>query len=99
MKIVRRNFLLASSAALLAQSKLSLGSSELENDEQSLAVNRFSATAKQVKVYTTADKTNHRISATDTLSFKSVGQPKETQTCIFVDPTRQFQSFLCIGGA
>jgi len=28
-----------------------------------------------------------------------VGQPKETQICVFVDPSRQFQTFLGIGGA
>ncbi len=28
-----------------------------------------------------------------------MGQPKETQTCVFVDPTRRFQTFLGIGGA
>src|ERR1700730_8013429 len=103
MIIDRRKFLLASSSGLLAQSKLSFGFSKPENDDQSLPapekLEPFSATAKQVKVYTTADKTDHRISATDTLSFKPVGQPKETQTCVFVDPTRQFQNFLGIGGA
>src|SRR2546422_10410060 len=103
MKIARRNFLLASSAALLAESKLSFGSSKPENDDQSLPapgeLEPFSAGGKQVKVYTTADKTDHRISATDTLSFTPMGQPKETQTCVFVDPTRQFQNFLGIGGA
>jgi glucosylceramidase len=54
---------------------------------------------KKGTVYTTADNTNHRISATDTLTFKRVGQPKETQICVFVDPTREFQTFLGIGGA
>lgn len=63
------------------------------------AVEPFSVTGKQVTVYTTADKTDHRISATDTLSFKPLGQPKETQICVFVDPTRKFQTFLGIGGA
>jgi hypothetical protein len=70
MKIDRRNFLLASSAGLLAQSKLSFGSSKPENDHQRLhSVEPFSATGKQVTVYTTADKTDHRISATDTLQL------------------------------
>ncbi len=54
---------------------------------------------KQVSVYTTADKTDHRLSLTDTAAFKAVGQPKETQICVFVDPGRQFQTFLGIGGA
>jgi glucosylceramidase len=100
MKIHRRNFLLASSAALLAQSKLSFGSSQQKGAQKRLpAAKSFSAIGKQVTVYTTADKTDHRISLTDTLSFKPMGQPKETQICVFVDPARQFQTFLGVGGA
>jgi len=100
MKIHRRNFLLASSAALFAQNKLSFGSSQQKGARKRLpAAAPFSATGKQVTVYTTADKTDHRISLTDTLSFKPMGQPKETQICVFVDPTRQFQTFLGVGGA
>ncbi|HZN01919.1 MAG TPA: hypothetical protein VFB70_21100, partial [Pyrinomonadaceae bacterium] len=93
MKIHRRNFLLASSTALLAHNKLSFGSS---GPKSALP---FSPSEKQVTVYTTADNTNLRISQTETVNFKPVGQPKETQICVFVDPTRQFQTFLGIGGA
>lgn len=93
MRIRRRNFLLASSAALLAHNKFSFASTKSEVTETP------SATDKQVVVFTTADKTDLRISQTDKLSFKPVGQPKETQICIFVDPARQFQTFLGIGGA
>src|SRR5690349_10380422 len=92
MKINRRNFLAASSAAVLAHNRLP---SVLANSKLSA----FGPVQKQVTVYTTADKTNHRISLTDTVSFKQVGQPKETQICVFVDPGRQFQTFLGIGGA
>jgi len=100
MKIDRRHFLLASSAALLAQNKFSFGSSKQKGAQQRLpAAEPFSVTGKQVTVYTTAAKTDYRISATDTLSFKAVGQPKETQLCVFVDPARRFQNFLGVGGA
>jgi glucosylceramidase len=100
MKIDRRNFLLASSAALLAPKTVSFGSSKKVGLKQrSSSAGSFPVTGKQVTVYTTADKTDQRISATNNLSFKPVGQPKETQICVFVDPTRQFQTFLGIGGA
>ena len=100
MKIDRRNFLLASSAAVLAQHNLSFGSINLENHyERSKGDKAFSVTGKQVKVYTTAENSEHRLSSTDTLTFKSVGQPKETQVCVFVDPARKFQTYLGIGGA
>jgi glucosylceramidase len=99
MKIDRRSFLLASSAVSLAFPKLSFGFGEPRRDDQSQTARPFSVAGKEVKVYTTADQTDHRISLTDNLSFKSVGQPKETQICVFVDPVRQFQTFLGIGGA
>ena len=54
---------------------------------------------KRVVVYTTAENTKLRISATDTLSFVAFGQPKETQPCVFIDPSRTFQTFIGIGGA
>lgn len=100
MKIHRRNFLLASSAALLASNQLGFGSPKQNDGFQGpRKAQRFSTTGKQVTIYTTAAKTNYRISRTDTLAFKPMGQPKETQICVFVDPDRQFQSFLGIGGA
>jgi glucosylceramidase len=59
----------------------------------------FSTEGKKVIVYTTADSTSHRLSLTDTLSFSDSPQPKETEICIFVDPSKTFQTFLGIGGA
>ncbi len=50
-------------------------------------------------VYTTAKNTTDRIAVTDTLSFSDMGQPKETQVCVFVDPEHTFQTVLGIGGA
>src|SRR5205809_3416760 len=58
-----------------------------------------SALNKKVLVYTTADKTDYRISLTDTLHFSHMGQPVETQVCVFVDPRRKFQKLIGIGGA
>jgi len=59
----------------------------------------FSTEGKKVIVYTTADSTHLRLSITDTLAFKDLAQPLETDVCIFVDPTKSFQSLLGIGGA
>lgn len=101
MKIDRRKFLLASSAGVvLAQNQLTFASRKTNRGPANLAGSGSSqAMPKQATVYTTADKTSHRISLTDTVSFKTVGQPKETQVCVFVDPAKQFQTFLGIGGA
>jgi glucosylceramidase len=59
----------------------------------------YSAVNKKVLVYTTADKTDYRISLTDTLHFSHMGQPLETQVCVFVDPSQKFQKLIGIGGA
>lgn len=60
----------------------------------------YSLDGKKVNVYTTADSTNYRLSLTDSsLQFADFGQPMETQVCVFVDPTKTFQTMLGIGGA
>jgi glucosylceramidase len=54
---------------------------------------------KTITVYTTADKTDYRLSKTNTLTFAPFGQPLETQPCVFLDATRKFQTITGIGGA
>ena len=97
MKINRRKFIAASSSALvLAKSQLS-SASLAENSagrEEQMRVE-----GRQVAVYMTAAKTDYRLSPTNTVTFKPHGQPLETQICVFVDPTKTFQTFLGIGGA
>ncbi|MBV9987548.1 MAG: glycoside hydrolase family 30 protein [Chitinophagaceae bacterium] len=53
----------------------------------------------KVTVYTSADKSNLRISETGRLSFRPYAQPFEYEPCIFIDPANTFQSFMGIGGA
>ncbi|WP_395050682.1 glycoside hydrolase family 30 beta sandwich domain-containing protein [Flavobacterium sp.] len=59
----------------------------------------FSTKDKVVSVFTSADSTNLRLTNTDNLKFSELKQPLETQTCIFVNPSKTFQTFLGIGGA
>ncbi len=63
------------------------------------AAKTFSPEGRKVVVYTTAANSDYRISATDTLTFKHLGQPLETQVCVFVDPAKTYQTHLGIGGA
>jgi glucosylceramidase len=63
------------------------------------AQKKYSAINKKVLVYITADKTDYRITLTDTLHFSYMGQPLETQVCVFVDPSQKFQKLIGIGGA
>jgi glucosylceramidase len=58
-----------------------------------------SVATRTVNVITTADSTDYRLTPTATLLFTLHGQPFENEPCIFVDPTRTFQSFIGIGGA
>ena len=100
MKIDRRGFLAASSSALVL-SRAQLASAADEQRSEMSAPLEFGGQidGREVTVYTTADKTDHRLSATDKLTFKHMGQPLETQICVFVDPAKRFQTILGIGGA
>jgi len=100
MKIDRRKFLFASSAAVLGHKYLpSIFGKSGPDSPGLLAFKSNSSFASEATVYTTAEKSEHRLAKTGTAVFKPVGQPKETQICVFVDPGRQFQTFLGIGGA
>ncbi|HEY4953628.1 MAG TPA: hypothetical protein VII02_01955, partial [Gemmatimonadaceae bacterium] len=100
MKIDRRGFLVASSSALVLGKKgLSPAGYEQPSETPEPPEIGRRIEARDVAVYTTADKTNYRLSATDTLTFKPMGQPLETQVCVFVDPSKRSQTILGIGGA
>ncbi len=47
----------------------------------------------------TADSTDLRLTPVDTLTFAPFGQPFEYEPCIFVDPSKTFQTFIGIGAA
>jgi len=96
MKINRRNFLIAGSAAgILSQTaKVSFAAEKESVNEETFVVDD-----KKVAVFTTAENTDLRISASGALEFKPMPQPLETQICVFVEPKRTFQNFLGIGGA
>lgn len=54
---------------------------------------------KRAVVFTTADSTNLRLSATDTLVFQPGAATSEGEIYVFVDPRRTFQTMIGIGGA
>jgi glucosylceramidase len=59
----------------------------------------FSTKGKVVTVYTTAENSDLRLTKTNDLKFSNSKQPLETETSIFVEPTKKFQTFMGIGGA
>lgn len=66
----------------------------------SISQKAMDVSGKKVTVYTTAQNTEYRLSKTvPAASFTSMGQPKETQVCVFVDPDKAFQTIVGIGGA
>jgi glucosylceramidase len=87
---MKHKHILLAAYMLLAASALKAGSE---------IVTPVSAAAKKVTVYTTAENTKFRLTQTETVSFVDFGQPKETEPCVFVDPTKTFQTFVGIGGA
>jgi len=100
MKIDRRSFLVASSSALvLGKSQPLLAAQEQPSETPEPPDVGRRVAARDITVYTTADKTAYRLSATDKLTFKPMGQPLETQICVFVDPSKKAQTMLGIGGA
>ena len=99
MKMNRRGFLSASASAI-ALGKSALSPSMREASSESPERPRLERVeAREIVVYTTADKTEYRLSSTDNLAFKPLGQPLESQVCVFVDPAKRSQRILGIGGA
>src|SRR5205085_9632661 len=99
MNMKRRDFLLASSSSALLLTRGAGPASAQGRRAPAAAPQTSPAAGTKVSVYTTAAQTDYRISATDTLTFKPLGQPLETQVCVFVDPSRTYQTLLGIGGA
>lgn len=54
---------------------------------------------KKITVYTTADKTDLRLSKSAEISFQEFKQPLETDPAVFIDPATTFQTIVGIGGA
>lgn len=68
--------------------------------QDSIAQRKFEVKeGKKVSIYSTAENTNLRLSATETPAFKNMGQPLETQICVFVNPNKSFQTYTGIGAA
>ncbi len=57
------------------------------------------AAPTKAEIFATAKDTTLRLTKTADVTFENFGQPLETQVCVFVDPTRTFQTFIGIGGA
>lgn len=63
------------------------------------AAKPVSYAGRKAVVITTAAQTDFRLSPTDTLAFRPFSQPPENQPCVFIDPSKSFQTFIGIGAA
>jgi glucosylceramidase len=59
----------------------------------------FDLSGKTVAIFTTSDSGGLRMQYMGNLSFKPLPQPVETQVCVFVDPDKEFQTYVGIGAA
>ncbi|MCU7693758.1 glycoside hydrolase family 30 beta sandwich domain-containing protein [Haoranjiania flava] len=60
----------------------------------------FKLNKKTASIFSTAETTTYRLTNTHSnLMFGEMQQPKETDVCVFIDPTKTFQTFIGIGGA
>ena len=63
------------------------------------AAKAFNTDGKKVNVFATADSSDLRLSMTGSADFEDMPQPVETQICVFVDPTKQYQTYFGTGAA
>ena len=73
-------------------------SSYAQNKQQKIP-RSSSIASKKVTVFSTAENSEMRISAAAPVGFTLLPQPIEGEVSVFVDPTKQFQTVLGIGGA
>jgi glucosylceramidase len=59
----------------------------------------LSFASKKVTIYSTVKGADKPMEVTGVIPFKSLKQPAETQTLVFIDPNKTFQTFIGIGGA
>ncbi|SMO66605.1 glucosylceramidase [Saccharicrinis carchari] len=59
----------------------------------------FSPEGKTITVYSTDKQSGDRLTLKQDLSFGSTSQPTEAEVSVFVNPAKQFQTFIGIGGA
>ncbi|MDA3927522.1 MAG: glycosyl hydrolase, partial [Prolixibacteraceae bacterium] len=64
-----------------------------------LETTTYSARGKTISIYTSEKDSDLRLSLVGEKSFVKSGQPLETEVAVFVNPDKQYQNFLGVGGA
>ncbi len=84
---------------ILVLSSLMLLVSFTHKKETQPITTKFSLDDKSAIVYSTAFNLDLKITPTDTLKFNDAVQPLETETAVFVNTDKRFQTLIGIGGA
>jgi glucosylceramidase len=63
------------------------------------SITPYNIAGEKVMVYTTASNSDKRLTITDNLEFTKTPQPLESEVSVFVNPQKQYQTFIGIGGA
>jgi glucosylceramidase len=93
---MKRLFISIPAALILLFSCNASGDSSFQAPVDS-TTNKLDPTSAEV--YSTAENTDQRLAPGATLIFKHASQPLETEIAVFVNPAKEFQSFLGVGGA
>ncbi len=72
---------------------------DLAINSENTSTEKTGLLGKEAVVFTTAEHTDKRLSLDLKITFTEAQQPLETEVAIFVNPKKQFQEFLGIGGA
>jgi len=80
---------------ILILSIITTACSSTKQDNKTAQMSEF----KNAVIYTTAENTSLRLSKTANVQFSNAIQPLETEVFIAVNPSKEFQTFLGIGGA
>jgi glucosylceramidase len=85
---------------LLISACTNTGKEEIANNPAKLEESKVKTFVdRNLKVFTTAENTDLRLTETKELVFKRAKQPTEVEVSVFVNPGKSFQKFLGIGGA
>ncbi|MFH4967234.1 glycoside hydrolase family 30 protein [Gaetbulibacter sp. M240] len=98
--MIKKQFvLLALSIVIISCAKTRKGELQIIKDHLKLESKQNVFLNQKLKVYTTAEGSDLKLTESGSYTFKSAEQVLETELAVFVNPDKTFQEFLGIGGA
>ncbi|NRD18620.1 glycoside hydrolase family 30 protein [Winogradskyella eckloniae] len=97
--MIKKTIYILSLSLLLCACENKKKSNDLAISESDKTEKKVTIIKQEAQVYTTAQNTEKRLSLDYSKTFEKAKQPSEGEISIFVNPEKQFQAFLGIGGA